>query len=257
MEQKKPNITVRDCRAWYGPQQVLAEVNLDVYPREILAIIGPSGCGKSTFLRCLNRLNDLHRTFYLQGRVLIDDRDIYHRDINLAALRQNVGMVFQHPNPFPMSIFDNVAFGVRESSEVKNISKTMLAEIVEQALRRANLWDEVKDKLPTSGLSLSGGQQQRLCIARVLAVKPAVLLLDEPCASLDPASTAHIEELLHDLRRHYTIVIVTHNLGQARRISDRIAFFLNGRLIEHGVTADLLVKPCRQETENYLNGNFG
>ena len=257
MEQQNSKITVSDCRAWYGPQQVLEEINLDVYPQEILAIIGPSGCGKSTFLRCLNRLNDLHRTFRLQGRVLIDGEDIYRRDINLAVLRQNVGMVFQHPNPFPMSIFDNVAFGVRESSNARNIGKITLAEIVEQALQRANLWDEVKDKLHTSGLSLSGGQQQRLCIARVLAVKPAVVLLDEPCASLDPASTAHIEELLQDLRRHYTIVIVTHNLGQARRISDRIAFFLNGRLIEHGLTASLLVKPHRQETEDYLNGNFG
>jgi phosphate transport system ATP-binding protein len=255
MQGQAVKIQASNINAWYGPQQVLDNINLDIYPEEILAIIGPSGCGKSTFLRCLNRLNDLTRSFRLQGQILVDNQDVYRRDINLAALRQKVGMVFQHPNPFPMSIFDNVAFGVRESNG--RVSRGYLGDIVEEALRRANLWDEVKDKLTTSGLALSGGQQQRLCIARVLAVKPEVVLLDEPCSSLDPASTARIEELLQDLKQHFTIVIVTHNLGQARRISDRMAFFLNGRLVEHGETASMLIKPREKETEDYLSGNFG
>ncbi len=255
MKGRAVKIKASNINAWYGSQQVLDNINLDIYPEEILAIIGPSGCGKSTFLRCLNRLNDLTRYFRLQGQILVDNQDVYRRDINLAALRQKVGMVFQHPNPFPMSIFDNVAFGVRESNG--RVSKGYLVDIVEEALHRANLWDEVKDKLLTSGLALSGGQQQRLCIARVLAVKPEVVLLDEPCSSLDPASTARIEELLQELKRHFTIVIVTHNLGQARRISDKMAFFLSGRLVEHGETPPMLIKPREKETEDYLTGTFG
>lgn len=254
-QEPQAKLAVRHLDAWYGARQVLFGVDLAAYPREILALIGPSGCGKSTFLRCLNRLNDLIRSFRLQGEVVLDGQNVYAREVDVAALRRKVGMVFQHPNPFPMSIFDNVAFGVRESNG--RVGRRELAEIVEESLRRANLWEEVKDKLQSSGLALSGGQQQRLCIARVLAVKPEVIMLDEPCSSLDPASTARIEELLVQLSEDYTVIIVTHNLAQARRISHRMAFFLNGRLVEHGLTAEMLVRPRCQETEDYLSGHFG
>ncbi|MDP2210538.1 MAG: phosphate ABC transporter ATP-binding protein PstB [Candidatus Aquicultor sp.] len=246
---------VKNLDAWYSSGQVLERINLPIFENEILALIGPSGCGKSTFLRCLNRLNDLIKSFRLQGQIKLDDFDIYDPGIDLAILRRKVGMVFQHPNPFPMSIFDNVAFGVREIN--RRIKRTELAEIVEESLRQASLWDEVKDKLNVSGLSLSGGQQQRLCIARALAVRPEIIMLDEPCSSLDPVSTAHIEELLLMLRADYTIIIVTHNLAQARRISHRMAFFLSGRLIEHGNTAEMSIRPQCEETENYLCGRFG
>lgn len=255
MGQPAPKIKIGEVNAWYGSRQVLYDIDLNIYPQEILALIGPSGCGKSTFLRCLNRLNDLIRSFRLRGLVLLDGQDIYDREVNLAGLRQKVGMVFQHPNPFPMSIFDNVAFGVRESNG--RVNKHDLLEIVEKSLRRAYLWEEVKDKLQTTALSLSGGQQQRLCIARVLAVQPEVIMLDEPCSSLDPGSTARIEELLLDIKHHYTVIIVTHNLGQARRISDKMAFFLHGRVVESGPTPEMLVNPQQQETEDYLSGNFG
>ncbi len=248
-------VRARSLDAWYGDRKVLHDINLPVYSQEILALIGPSGCGKSTFLRCLNRLNDLIKSFHLEGGITLDGWDIYVKDIDIAMLRRKVGMVFQHPNPFPMSIYDNVAFGVRESN--RRIKKAELSAIVEESLHQASLWDEVKDKLNTSGLALSGGQQQRLCIARALAVKPEVIMLDEPCASLDPISTARIEELLIQLSTQYTIIIVTHNLAQARRISHRMAFFLDGHLIEHGPTNEMAMRPRMRETENYLSGRFG
>lgn len=251
----KIKINVQNVNAWYGPKQVIYNISLPVHENEILAFIGPSGCGKSTFLRCLNRMNDIIKSFRIEGGINLDGLDIYARDVDLPILRRKVGMVFQHPNPFPMSIFDNIAFGVRESN--RRIKKKDLEEIVEESLRQASLWDEVRDNLSSSGLSLSGGQQQRLCIARALAVKPEVIMLDEPCASLDPVSTARIEELLLGLSEHYTIIIVTHNLAQARRISHRMAFFLNGHLVEHGLTAEMAIQPRHQETENYLCGRFG
>lgn len=251
----KAKIEAKNLNAWYGSKQVIYRIDLPVHQNEILAFIGPSGCGKSTFLRCLNRMNDIIKSFKIEGIINLDGLDIYARDVDLPILRRKVGMVFQHPNPFPMSIFDNVAFGVREGN--RRIKKRELEEIVEESLRQASLWNEVRDNLSSSGLSLSGGQQQRLCIARALAVKPEVIMLDEPCASLDPVSTARIEELLLELSEHYTIIIVTHNLAQARRISHRMAFFLNGHLVEHGLTGEMAIQPRHQETENYLCGRFG
>jgi len=248
-------ITVQNLSTWYGSQSVLDQVNINIYPRSITGLIGPSGCGKSTFLRCLNRLNDLIKSFRCEGLIALDSEDIYDPEVDVVLLRRRVGMVFQLPNPFPMSIFDNIAFSVREHN--RRIGKSDLDDIVENSLRRANLWEEVKDKLHKSALSLSGGQQQRLCIARVLAVKPEVILLDEPCSSLDPLSTAKIEHLLFELKDHYSIVVVTHNLGQARRISDYLGFFLNGLLVEHGPAAEVLTNPRQKETEDYLTGNFG
>jgi phosphate transport system ATP-binding protein len=247
--------TIQNISNWYGAQSVLKEVSVPVHDKSITGLIGPSGCGKSTFLRCLNRLNDLVRSFRLQGTILLDGEDIYRPDADVVLVRRKVGMVFQHPNPFPMPVFDNVAFGVREHN--RQIKKQELEEIVVESLQRANLWDEVKDKLQVSGLSLSGGQQQRLCIARVLAVMPEVILLDEPCSSLDPISTAKIEELLLHLKDSYTVVVVTHNLGQARRISDYLGFFLDGRLVEYGATAEVITNPREKTTEDYLAGNFG
>jgi phosphate transport system ATP-binding protein len=244
-----------DVSTWYGAQQSLFNVSIPVYENEILALIGPSGCGKSTYLRCLNRMNELIKGFKIEGKLQLDGIDIYDKNVDLPVLRRKVGMVFQQPNPFPMSIFDNIAFGVREIN--RRISKSDLGDIVEFSLKQANLWNEVKSKLGNNGLSLSGGQQQRLCIARALAVRPEMIMLDEPCASLDPISTAHIEELLMDLASSYTIVIVTHNLAQAQRISQRMAFFLNGRLLEHDRTDEMSVKPKMIETENYLQGRFG
>ncbi len=249
------NMSVNNVNAWYGKQQVLKDVSLDIFKREILALIGPSGCGKTTLLRCLNRLCDLVPTFKLSGNITLDGHNIYDTRVDPVVLRRKVGMVFQHPNPFQMTIFENVAFGVRESNP--DVTKIELTEIIEKSLRQANLWDEVKDKIHSSGFSLSGGQQQRLCIARVLAVKPEIILLDEPCASLDPISTSKIEALLNELKSTYTVVVVTHNLGQARRISDRIAFFLNGELVEHGKADEILVNPRVKTTEDYLVGNFG
>jgi len=248
-------MSINQVNAWYGKRQVLKEISLDVYKQEILALIGPSGCGKTTLLRCLNRMCDLVATFRLNGNITMDGQNIYEASVDPVVLRRKVGMVFQHPNPFQMTIFENVAFGVREGNP--SVSKAELVDIVEKSLHQANLWDEVKDKLHSSGFSLSGGQQQRLCIARVLAVKPEVILLDEPCASLDPISTSKIEALLNELKSNYTVVVVTHNLGQAKRISDRIAFFLHGELVEHGKADDILVNPRVKTTEDYLVGNFG
>ncbi|HAG10231.1 MAG TPA: phosphate ABC transporter ATP-binding protein [Desulfotomaculum sp.] len=255
MENNGCKIKVKNLSVWYKSFQALREVNMEIYPQSITGLIGPSGCGKSTFLRCMNRLNDLVASFRLEGNIDIDDYNIYKPETDVVMIRRKVGMVFQQPNPFPMSIFDNVAFGVREHNP--KIKKRELEDIVIDSLKRANLWDEVKDKLNVSGLSLSGGQQQRLCIARVLAVSPEIILLDEPCSALDPVSTAKIEELLFQLKNSYTVLVVTHNLGQARRISDYLGFFLNGNLVEYGKAADLVVKPSEKSTEDYLAGNFG
>lgn len=250
-----PMISIEGLNAFYGSTQVLYDVSLEIPERSITAFIGPSGCGKSTALRCINRMNDLIRSFRMTGRILLDGIDIRSSQVDVNELRKTVGMVFQHPNPFPMSIYDNIALPIREHD--RSVSRSELDDRVEQALRHACLWDEVKDSLSRSALSLSGGQQQRLCIARALAVQPTVLMLDEPCASLDPISTAAIEELLLSLRDEYTIVIVTHNLAQANRISDRCAFFLMGELIEHGPTARMFAGPGREETERYLSGVYG
>ncbi len=246
---------VRALDVSYGSKRVLHDVSLDIPEKRITAFIGPSGCGKSTALRCLNRMNDEIPTFKMRGKIRLAGQDIRGKSVNVTALRRNVGMVFQQPNPFPMSIYDNIALAVREHES--RIARSTLDGVVEQALRHASLWDEVKGNLKGSALSLSGGQQQRLCIARALAVKPAVIMLDEPCASLDPISTARIEELLLELSADYSIVIVTHNMAQAKRISDKVAFFLMGRLLEMGDALQVFEAPQRQETAEYVRGAFG
>lgn len=250
----KVKIKVRSLNAFYGSFQSLTDINLDIKERCVTALIGPSGCGKSTFLRTLNRMNDLIDGFRITGEVLIDDRNIYSADVDVVGLRKRVGMVFQRPNPFIKSIFENVAYGPRIHG-INN--RRLLSEIVEKSLREAALWDEVKDRLGSPALALSGGQQQRLCIARALAVKPEILLMDEPAGALDPISTAKIEDLVHELKRDYTIVIVTHNMQQAARVSDYTAFFLNGRLIEYSETSKLFTTPDQKETEDYITGRFG
>src|SRR5438874_1281952 len=229
----RPKFDVQNVSFWYGPQQVLYDVSLTIPERSVVALIGPSGCGKSTFLRLLNRMNDLIEGTRHTGSVLLDGQDIYHRNVNLVALRRRVGMVFQKSNPFPKSVFENVVYGPRVAGLR---DRARLAEICERCLHRAALWEEVKDRLDDSALNLSGGQAQRLCIARALATDPEVLLMDEPASALDPASTARIEDLIFELKRDYTIVIVTHNMQQAARVSDMTAFFFQGRLIEHGTT---------------------
>jgi phosphate transport system ATP-binding protein len=239
---------------WYGSSQALFDVSLTVPHRSVTAFIGPSGCGKSTFLRCFNRMNDLIEGTRHSGDMLLDDEDVYGRTINLVDLRRRVGMVFQKSNPFPKSVFENVVFGPRVAGLR---DKARLYEITERCLRRAALWDEVKDRLDESALNLSGGQQQRLCIARALATDPEVLLLDEPASALDPASTARIEDLVFELKRDYTIVIVTHNMQQAARVSDLTAFFFQGRLIESGPTEQLYTRPKEKQTEDYITGRFG
>ena len=239
---------------WYGAKQALQAVDLVMAPRTITALIGPSGCGKSTFLRCLNRMNDTIEGVVVKGQLLLDGHDVYGAGVDVVALRRRVGMVFQKANPFPKSIFDNVAFGLRLGAR---LSRADLAQRVENALVGAALWDEVKDRLSTSALALSGGQQQRLCIARALAVEPEVLLMDEPTSALDPIATAKIEELLHGLSDRYTIVIVTHNMQQAARVSDQTAFFFMGELIEVAPTDDLFTHPTVKKTEEYITGRFG
>jgi phosphate transport system ATP-binding protein len=239
----------------YGRKQALEGVSLEIPRSRITAFIGPSGCGKSTALRCFNRMNDEIPSFKMSGTITLEDQDINGRGVNLTALRRNVGMVFQQPNPFPMSIYNNIALAVKEQRG--RVPHAELDAIVEKALTQASLWDEVKDSLKDSAFSLSGGQQQRLCIARALAVTPAVIMLDEPCASLDPISTAKIEELLLELSADYTIVIVTHNLAQAHRISDQVAFFLMGKLVEVGETRAVFEAPRFGETANYIQGRFG
>ena len=247
-------ITVEDLNLWYGSTQALHHVNMEIPEKSITALIGPSGCGKSTFLKTLDRMNDLVPGVRIEGTVRYDGRDIFAPDVDVNELRRQVGMVFQKPNPFPMSIYDNVAYGPRTHG-VRNRAK--LDEIVEQSLRSAAIWDEVKDRLKKNALGLSGGQQQRLCIARALAVEPQVLLMDEPTSALDPISTSKIEELAIELKKQYTIVIVTHNMQQALRISDRTAFFLLGELIEYDDTERIFSTPSQKKTEDYITGRFG
>jgi phosphate transport system ATP-binding protein len=248
-------IRVQDLNAWFGANHIIRDIELAIAPVAVTAIIGPSGCGKSTFVRCLNRMHEVVPGARVRGTVLLDGEDLYAPGADPVQIRRRVGMVFQKPNPFPtMSVFDNVAAGLRLSG-VRN--RALLADTVEQALRSAALWDEVKDHLGTSGSSLSGGQQQRLCIARALAVAPEVLLMDEPCSALDPIATAKIEELILGLRKHLTIVIVTHNMQQAARVSDATGFFLMGELVEVGVTRELFTSPRDKRTEDYITGRFG
>ncbi len=247
-------MTVRDCDLYYGDFQALKNVNMEMAHKKITAYIGPSGCGKSSLLRCLNRMNDLIPEARVEGTILLEDQDIYAKGTDLMTLRKRVGMVFQQPNPFPMSVYDNVAYGPITHGIKK---KSELLEITEKALRQAAIWDELKDSLNKSAMALSGGQKQRLCIARALAVNPDVLLLDEPTSALDPISTAKIEELLMELKEDLTIVIVTHNMQQAARISDDTAFFLKGEVIEVGNTYELFSNPADERTEAYITGRFG
>ena len=249
-----PIMTVKDLCLWYGSHQALKNITIDIPEKSITALIGPSGCGKSTFLKTLNRMNDLVPDVKITGDVRYRDEDIFDPAQDVSELRREVGMVFQKPNPFPMSIYDNIAYGPRTHG-VKN--RAQLDEIVEKSLRGAAIWDEVKDRLQKNALGLSGGQQQRLCIARALAVEPAVLLMDEPTSALDPISTSKIEELAAQLKEQYTIVIVTHNMQQAVRISDRTAFFLLGELVECGETETLFSTPRDKRTEDYITGRFG
>lgn len=239
---------------YYGDFHALKNININIPENEITALIGPSGCGKSTLLKSLNRMNDLIEGCKIYGKILLDDEDIYAENFDVTLLRKRVGMVFQKPNPFPMSIYDNVAYGPRTHG-IKNKSK--LDEIVEKSLKSAAIWDEVKDDLNKNALRISGGQQQRICIARALAVKPEVLLMDEPTSALDPISTAKIEDLIQELKKNYTIVIVTHNMQQAARVSDKTAFLLNGELIEFGSTIDIFSVPKDKRTEDYITGRFG
>ncbi len=247
-------ITTEGLRLWYGNFEALKGITAPIVEREITALIGPSGCGKSTYLKTLNRMNDLVQGVRVEGKVLYHGEDIFAPGVDVTKLRKNIGMVFQKPNPFPMSIYDNIAYGPRLHG---TYSKAQMSEIVETSLRGASLWDEVKDRLKKSALGLSGGQQQRLCIARALAVKPDVLLMDEPTSALDPASTIRIEELMADLKQHYTVVIVTHNMQQAARISDKCAFFLLGEMVEIGPTEEIFSMPKDKRTEDYITGRFG
>ncbi len=249
-----PILTVRDLNLYYGSFQALKNIGMDIFPRQVTALIGPSGCGKSTFLKTLNRMNDLVPGVRVEGSILFEGQDIYDPSVDTAHLRKRIGMVFQKPNPFPMSIYDNIAYGPRIHGVKK---KEALDEIVESSLQKAALWDEVKDRLKKSALGISGGQQQRLCIARVLAVEPEILLMDEPTSALDPISTAKIEELAAALSTAYTIIIVTHNMQQAGRISDRTAFFLHGEVIEYDQTEQIFNRPADSRTEDYITGRFG
>jgi len=259
-EEKKPmevlsKVVAENVDFYYGKNRALSGISMRVTEKHITALIGPSGCGKSTFLRSLNRMNDLVPGTRVTGKIYIDGQDIYAKSVDPILLRRKVGMIFQKSNPFPKSIYENVAYGVKINSYAKN--KAELNEIVEKSLRDAAIWDEVKDRLDSSALGLSGGQQQRLCIARSLAVKPDTLLMDEPASALDPISTAKIEELILELKKRYTIIIVTHNMQQAARVSDYTAFFFMGELIEMDVTSKMFTNPSRKETEDYITGRFG
>ena len=247
-------ISVKDLDLYYGDFKALKNINIEINPNEITAFIGPSGCGKSTLLRCLNRMNDLVEGCRIEGSVLLDGNNIYGKNVDVNLLRKKVGMVFQKPNPFPMSIYDNIAYGPRTYG-IKN--KAQLDEIVETSLKNAAIWDECKDRLKSSALGMSGGQQQRLCIARALACQPEVILMDEPTSALDPISTSKIEELVLELKKKYTVVIVTHNMQQAVRISDKTAFFLLGDLVEYGQTDQIFSVPKDKRTESYITGRFG
>ena len=251
---KNIKMKVRNLNFYYGGFQALDDISLDFQLNEVTALIGPSGCGKSTLLRCLNRMNDLIPISRIEGRVLFDDQNIYDPNVDVVTLRRHIGMVFQKPNPFPKSIFENVAYGLRVNG-IKE--KAFIEESVEKSLKDAALWDEVKDRIHESALGLSGGQQQRLCIARAMAIEPEVLLMDEPASALDPIATQKIEELIHDLKNTYTIIIVTHNMQQAARVSDVTAFFYLGKLIEVGNTEQLFTRPNLQQTSDYITGRFG
>ncbi len=251
---KSLKMTIGDLNFYYGDVCALHDVSLGFRTRQVTALIGPSGCGKSTLLRCLNRMNDLIPSSRLEGQILLDGQDIYSPGVDVVALRRDIGMVFQKPNPFPKSIFENVAYGLRVKG-IKN--KAFIAEQVEKSLQEAALWDEVKDRLYESALGLSGGQQQRLCIARAMAVEPEVLLMDEPASALDPIATQKIEELIHKLKETYTIIIVTHNMQQAARVSDVTAFFYLGKLIEVDKTETIFTRPSLQKTSDYITGRFG
>ncbi|MBI9016225.1 MAG: phosphate ABC transporter ATP-binding protein [Phycisphaerae bacterium] len=250
----KSKVVVNNLSFYYGDTQALFDISMDIPQKQVTALIGPSGCGKSTFIRNINRMNDTIDGTRVEGEILLDGNNIYRKGMNIVELRKNIGMVFQKSNPFPKSIFDNVAYGPRIHGE-KN--KSRLAETVEKSLKGAALWDEVKDRLDQNAMGLSGGQQQRLCIARALAIEPEVLLMDEPASALDPRSTARIEDLIGLLSQDYTIVIVTHNMQQAARVSDFTAFFYEGELIETGPTDEMFTKPKKQKTEDYITGRFG
>jgi phosphate transport system ATP-binding protein len=245
----------RGVSVWYGQKKAIDDVSIDISQENVTAFIGPSGCGKSTFLRTLNRMNDTIPSARVEGRIELDGEDIYSGDMDVVQLRARVGMVFQKPNPFPKSIYENVAYGPRIHGLAA--SKSELHQVVEKSLKRAGLWDEVKDRLTESGTALSGGQQQRLCIARAIAVDPEVILMDEPCSALDPIATARIEELIHELRGRYAIVIVTHNMQQAARVSQRTAFFHLGELIEYGDTSTIFTNPRAERTKDYITGRYG
>ena len=248
-------ITAEDVKVFYGDKEALHGVSMNIHEREIVALIGPSGCGKSTFLRCMNRMNDTVPGAKVTGKIMLGATDIYDPSIDVVLLRAQVGMVFQKPNPFPKSIYENIAYGPRLHGLAKN--KADLDVIVERSLQRAGLWDEVKDRLEAPGTGLSGGQQQRLCIARAIAISPEVILMDEPCSALDPISTANVENLMLELKEQYTIVIVTHNMQQAARVADRTAFFHLGDLVEMSETSQLFVNPQQKRTEDYVTGRFG
>jgi len=252
---ENPRMTCRKVNVYYGDNQAIKNVSLDIGRNEVIAMIGPSGCGKSTFLRCLNRMNDTIEGCRVTGEISLDGMDIYDPKVDVVPLRAQVGMVFQKPNPFPKSIYDNIAYGPKIHGLVAN--KTELDEIVETSLKKAGLWNEVKDRLDQPGTGLSGGQQQRLCIARTIAVNPEVILMDEPCSALDPIATAVIEDLMHELRKHYTIVIVTHSMQQASRVSQRTAYFHLGDLIEIGPTEVIFTNPRHELTQDYITGRFG
>jgi len=254
MKEIDNKIKTRELFLYYGDKAALTNISVDLPAKKVTALIGPSGCGKSTFLRSLNRMNDLITTVKIKGKIIIDGIDIYDKDIDVVELRKKVGMVFQKSNPFPKSIYENVIYGSRING-IK--AKAELDEIVETSLKRAAIWEEVKDRLQTSALSLSGGQQQRLCIARTLAVNPDVILMDEPASALDPLSTSKIEELIHELKANYTIIIVTHNMQQAARTSDYTAFFYLGELVEMDKTSNIFTNPGKKQTEDYISGKFG
>ena len=251
---EKATVKVRNLNLFYDDAQALIDVNLDIPDKQVTAFIGPSGCGKSTLLRCFNRMNDLIDSCRVKGKIIIDGKNIQKKKVDVAELRRRVGMVFQKPNPFPKSIYENVAYGLR----IQGINKRrVLDETVEWALQGAALWEEVKDRLEEPAFGLSGGQQQRLVIARAIAVQPKVILLDEPCSALDPISTLKVEELIHDLKKHYTIIIVTHNMQQAARVSDKTAFMYLGELVEYGATDTLFTNPTEKRTEDYITGRYG
>ena len=247
-------IEVKDLNVYFDESHILKDINININKNMVTSLIGPSGCGKSTFIRTLNRMNDLIDTFKMDGSVLLDSNDIYDPKVDVVDLRKKVGMVFQKPNPFPKSIFDNVAYGLRIHGDS---DKDFIEQRVEESLKEAALWDEVKEKLDKSAMGLSGGQQQRLCIARTIAVEPEVILMDEPCSALDPISTTKIEDLIHKLKKEFTIIIVTHNMQQATRVSKYTAFFLHGEIVESGLTDKLFIEPEDKRTEDYITGRFG